>query len=95
MRFFEVKLQHIIACIPECWRNCLCLEKAGDGLGQLFALLLPTECVQTREMPLRLPKFFLEFMDILSYAGRKILSQTPRRCRFSALIVFSDRDCLQ
>ena len=30
--YFEVKFQHIITCIPECWRNCLYLEKAGDGL---------------------------------------------------------------
>ena len=30
--YFKVKLQHIITCIPECWWDCLCLEKAGDWL---------------------------------------------------------------
>ena len=30
--YFEVKLQHIITCIPECWRKCLCLEKTCDRL---------------------------------------------------------------
>ena len=29
---FEIKLQQIVACNPECWRNCVCLEKTCDGL---------------------------------------------------------------
>ena len=63
--FFEVKLQHMITYHMHSrvlagsplfgksgWRTCCPSE-------QLLALLLPTECVQTREMPFILPKILL------------------------------------
>ena len=62
---------------------------------QLLALLLPTKCVQTREMPYRLPKFLLSIRTFSIVQGRKFLSQMPRGHTFSALTVFFDRDCLQ
>ena len=60
--FFDVKLQHIITCIPRCWRNCLRLEKTCDRcylLGQLLALLLPIECLQPQEIASKPPKILL------------------------------------
>ena len=63
--------------------------------GQLLALLLPTECVQNREMSCRLPKVPLSIWTFLVVQGRKFLSQMPGGRTFSALTVFSDRDCLQ
>ena len=28
--FFKFELQYVITCIPECWWDCLCLEKADN-----------------------------------------------------------------
>ena len=38
---------------------------------------------------------FFEFMDILSCAGEKVFEPNATGHMFSALTVFSDRDCLQ
>ena len=53
-----------------------------------------SRCANSRNAIYFAKKSF-EYMDILSCAGGNFLGQMPRGCTFSALTVFSDRDCPQ
>ena len=96
--YFEVKLHHIITCIPGCWRNCLCLEKTCDGL-----VVRQSHCwfccfPQIVCRPEKCHVDGQEFLWVYGHSGLRggaFFEVHATGCTFSALTVFSDRDCLQ
>ena len=99
MCFFKVELQHIIARVPQRLWNSFSLEKNGwpfyCPLWQSSVLMLPTECVQTQEVPCRLPKILLCKLTSWVARWKRFLIPTRQVRKFSFLIGFFFPDYLQ
>ena len=89
--FFEVELQHIVTCIPECWWNCLCLENTCDGLivcQNKCWLCSPQNVCKLEKCHVKCQKLLLKKWTFWVARGRKSLSQTPPGRTFSVLTIF-------
>ena len=92
---FEVKLQHIVKCVPQRWWNCFVWKNRKTdllSLKQLSVLLIHKKCVQTQEMPCIWPKIFLSRWTYFVALGRKFSILMSRGCSFSDLIGFCFTD---
>ena len=78
--YFKVELRHIIPCVPQKWCNRFLSGRIVWPIccpsERLLVSLLPTKCVQTQELPCRLPRILSSKSNFLVVRGRIFLIQT-------------------
>ena len=90
--YLEIKLQHIVTSIPECWWDCVCLEKTGDGLvvcqDNCWLCCLPQNVCKLKKCHTDCQKFFWVYGHFKLCRGESFWAKCHGGIRFPLWLYF-------